>query len=160
MARSRLVKISIENSQKQWYAAISNVKRPRISKILTNIIEVTSYDGPTVSRTLVFAILTFRRRNCQTLAHVRLELKKTQMSSWDGSILFNIRSCLILLTLTHHLLLYFHGFVKIFVCMLRGVKLISPTDLSMSEMSFKCLFTNIFAKWGCCGGLFLKWTPG
>ena len=56
-------------------------KRPRITKILNYIIEVTSYDGPTVNRTLVFDILTFgRRRNCQTLAHIRLtyiRIKKT-----------------------------------------------------------------------------------
>ena len=63
MARSRLVKISIENG------VISNVKTPRITNILTYIIEVMSYDRPTVSRTLVFAALKFgRRRNCQTLA--------------------------------------------------------------------------------------------
>ena len=93
MARSRLVKLSIENGQNQWCAAIPNVRRPNIKKILNYIIEVTSYDGPTVSRTLVFAILTLgRRRNCQTLAHIRLKLKKTQMSSLDGSILLWLAS--------------------------------------------------------------------
>ena len=47
-----------------------------ITKILNYIIEFTLYDGPTVSRKLVFAILTFgSRRNCQTFAHIQLELK-------------------------------------------------------------------------------------
>ena len=57
---------------------ISNVKTPRIAKILTYIIEITSYDGPTVSRKFILAILTFIIvvRNCQTLPHIRLELKK------------------------------------------------------------------------------------
>ena len=53
------------------------------------IIEVALYEGTAVSRKLVFATLTFGRRNRQTLAHIRLELKKKQkqMSSWDGYIL-------------------------------------------------------------------------
>ena len=41
------------------YEAIINVNSHRITKIWTCIIGVTSYDGPTVSRTFGFAILTF-----------------------------------------------------------------------------------------------------
>ena len=49
------------------------------------IIDVRSYDGPTVSTTLVFAILTFRRRrNCQTLDHIRLEIKKIETDEFMG----------------------------------------------------------------------------
>ena len=44
--------------------AISNVKIPRITKIFNYIIKLTSYDGPTVSRTFVFAILAFGLSNC------------------------------------------------------------------------------------------------
>jgi t-SNARE complex subunit (syntaxin) len=39
--------------------AISNIRTTRITKIWTYIIQITSYDDTTVSRTVVFAILTF-----------------------------------------------------------------------------------------------------
>ena len=39
--------------------AISNVRTTRITKIWTYIIQITSHDSTTVSRTVVFAILTF-----------------------------------------------------------------------------------------------------
>ena len=56
--------------------AISNVKRPRITKILNYIIDITSYDGPTVSRKFGICYINVpKKKELSNLGPHMMELK-------------------------------------------------------------------------------------